>query len=465
MFQKDAYKNVLMIGGGRSGVGAVHLLHQLDAGTGEVHVILLEQNAQQTEDKVRESLMPEDKAFPEVIIGDFPEEKAKDLTMVVLSPAVPTDSPLAAQLRDAGLPILSEIELAWQFEKGRVLAITGTNGKTTTTTLVGEIMKAVNGAVHVVGNIGNAYAREAMETAEDSVSVAEISSFQLECVHDFKPVVSAILNITPDHLNRHYTMENYAAIKEKIAMNQDSSDTIVLNYCDEWLRPFGTELMQKENAPQVVWFSSGEKPENGLWLSGSDIVRVRDGAQERLMDVHDMHLVGVCNAENVMAAIAMTEAAGVPMETILQVVRDFPPVEHRIEFVREVDGVRYYNDSKATNPDAAIQGIRAMDRPTVLIGGGYDKKNTYDEWIEAFDGKVKELVLIGQTAQDIAECARKHGVENISFADTFHECLDHCREAAEPGDAVLLSPACASWGMFPDYEERGRQFKEYVKTL
>ena len=337
--------------------------------------------------------------------------------------------------------------------------------ETTTTTLVGEIMKAVNGAVHVVGNIGNAYAREAMETAEDSVSVAEISSFQLECVHDFKPVVSAILNITPDHLNRHYTMENYAAIKEKIAMNQDSSDTIVLNYCDEWLRPFGTELMQKENAPQVVWFSSGEKPENGLWLSGSDIVRVRDGAQERLMDVHDMHLVGVCNAENVMAAIAMTEAAGVPMETILKVVRDFPPVEHRIEFVREVDGVRYYNDSKATNPDAAIQGIRAMDRPTVLIGGGYDKKNTYDEWIEAFDGKVKELVLIGQTAQDIAECARKHGVENISFADTFRECLDHCREAAEPGDAVLLSPACASWGMFPDYEERGRQFKEYVKTL
>ena len=465
MFEREMYRNVLVIGGGRSGVGAVRLLHRLAGETGDVHVVLLEQNTQSTEERVREQLMPEDRAFPEVIVGELPEETAEKLTMVVLSPAVPTDSPLAVQLREAGLPILSEIELAWQFEKGRVLAVTGTNGKTTTTTLVGEIMKAVNGAVHVVGNIGNAYAREAMDTAADSVSVAEISSFQLECIHDFRPAVSAILNITPDHLNRHYTMENYAAIKEKIAMNQGSEDTIVLNYCDEWLRPFGEELMRRENAPRVVWFSSGEKPDNGYWLSGSDILRVQGGEEKRLMDVHDMHLVGVCNAENVMAAIAMTEAAGVPMETILKVVRDFPPVEHRIEFVREVDGVRYYNDSKATNPDAAIQGIRAMDRPTVLIGGGYDKKNTYDEWIDAFDGKVKELVLIGQTAQDIAACARKHGVENISFAESFQECLDHCREAAEPGDAVLLSPACASWGMFPDYEERGRQFKEYVKAL
>ena len=171
-----------------------------------------------------------------------------------------------------------------------------------------------------------------------------------------------------------------------------------------------------------------------------------------------MNLVGVCNAENVMAAIAMTEAAGVPMDLILSVVRQFPPVPHRIEFVAEKQGVRYYNDSKATNPDAAIQGIKAMSGPTVLIGGGYDKKNSYDEWIEAFDGKVKKLVLIGATREAIAECARAHGFEDILFCDTFEECLKTCT-------SVLLSPACASWGMFPNYEVRGDKFKEYVKSL
>ena len=178
-----------------------------------------------------------------------------------------------------------------------------------------------------------------------------------------------------------------------------------------------------------------------------------------------MNLVGVCNAENVMAAIAMTEAAGVPMDLILSVVRQFPPVPHRIEFVAEKQGVRYYNDSKATNPDAAIQGIKAMSGPTVLIGGGYDKKNSYDEWIEAFDGKVKKLVLIGATREAIAECARAHGFEDILFCDTFEECLKTCTVLADKGDSVLLSPACASWGMFPNYEVRGDKFKEYVKSL
>ncbi|MBO5985295.1 MAG: UDP-N-acetylmuramoyl-L-alanine--D-glutamate ligase, partial [Lachnospiraceae bacterium] len=196
------------------------------------------------------------------------------------------------------------------------------------------------------------------------------------------------------------------------------------------------------------------------------IIRRFDGAEADLMDIRtDMNLVGIHNAENVMAAIAMAEGMGVPMQTILSVIKIFKAVEHRIEYVATKNGVVYYNDSKGTNPDAAIQGIKAMDRPTILIGGGYDKQNTYDEWIESFDGKVKWLVLIGQTREKIAECAKAHGITQIKFADTYDECLKLCTELAQPGDAVLLSPACASWGMFPNYETRGKLFKEYVNAL
>ena len=206
--------------------------------------------------------------------------------------------------------------------------------------------------------------------------------------------------------------------------------------------------------------------EEGYYLSGDKIVKSRSGEKTELLDIRkDMNLVGICNVENVMAAIAIGEGMGVPMDTILSVIKGFHAVEHRIEFVASKGGVDYYNDSKGTNPDAAIQGIKAMSKPTILIGGGYDKQSEYDEWIESFDGKVKYLVLIGQTREKIAECARKHGFDAIRFADTYEECLRLCTELAESGDAVLLSPACASWGMFPNYEVRGQLFKEYVLGL
>ena len=342
-------------------------------------------------------------------------------------------------------------------------AITGTNGKTTTTTLVGEIMKAHLGEdkTFVVGNIGNPYTSECLKTAADTVTVGEISSFQLETTSSFHPAVSAILNITPDHLNRHHTMEAYVAAKENIAANQDENDICVLNFDNTYTRDFA------ERCPaEVVFFSSARKPEKGYFLKGDRVVKVSGGQERELLDIHrDMNLVGVCNVENVMAAIAVAEGLGVPMDTILKAVKEFRAVEHRIEFVASRGGVDYYNDSKGTNPDAAIQGIRAMTRPTVLIGGGYDKGSEYDAWIESFDGKVKWLVLIGQTREKIAECARRHGFGRICFADTFEECLKLCTELAEEGDAVLLSPACASWGMFPNYEVRGQMFKEYVNRL
>ena len=341
-----------------------------------------------------------------------------------------------------------------------MLATTVTNATTTTTALLGEIMKNYKESVFVVGNIGNPYTAAALEMREDSVAVAEMSSFQLETIHEFRPKVSAILNITPDHLNRHHTMDCYIKTKEAITTNQTKDEVCVLNYEDEVLRAFG------ESAPvHVVWFSSARKLAEGFYLDGEEIFYAHDGNTEKVINVNDLNLLGRHNYENVMAATAMSVNFGVPMEKIVEVLKRFQAVEHRIEYVTEKRGVRFYNDSKGTNPDAAIQGIRAMNRPTLLIGGGYDKQSTYDEWIDAFDGKVKKLVLIGQTAEKIEVCAHKHGFMDTVRCETFEKAIRYCYDHAVSGDAVLLSPACASWGMFPNYEERGRIFKEIVRGL
>ena len=446
-------KKVLVVGSGISGIGAVEALCRVG-----VVPILFDANDKLDAETIKAKFSQDVKA--DIVLGELPAEIAKEVSLVVLSPGVPTDTEFVDGFRARGAAIWGEIELAYRLGKGSVIGITGTNGKTTTTTLVGEIMSAHCKDVQVVGNIGNPYTLTALDTTEDTVTVAEISSFQLETIERFKPDVSAILNITPDHLNRHHTMENYAAVKEMIAKNQTKEQTCVLNYENEYTRNFG------ERCPaRVVWFSSERELADGFYLDGEEICQAVKGEAIRLMNIHDMNLVGTCNVENVMAAIAITQAMGVPMETILSVVRQFKAVEHRIEFVATKRGVDYYNDSKGTNPDAAIQGIKAMDRPTVLIGGGYDKQSEYDEWIEAFDGKVKCLVLIGQTREKIAECARKHGVNNIVLADSFEEAFAVCVEQADSGDAVLLSPACASWGMFPNYEVRGQLFKELVNKL
>ena len=446
-------RKVLVVGLGISGIGAVEALCHVGASP-----VLFDANDKLDPEEIKAKFVQGTDA--EVVLGELPAEIAESISLVVLSPGVPTDTEFVNGFRERGIAIWGEIELAYRLGKGRVIGITGTNGKTTTTTLVGEIMAAHCGDVDVVGNIGNPYTQTALDATEDTVTVAEISSFQLETVERFRPEVSAILNVTPDHLNRHHTMENYAAAKEAIARNQTKEQTCVLNYENEYTRHFG------ERCPAgVVWFSSARKLTDGFYQDGEEICQARAGEVTRLMNIHDMNLVGTCNVENVMAAIAITQAMGVPMDTILSVVRQFKAVEHRIEFVANKRGVDYYNDSKGTNPDAAIQGIKAMNRPTVLIGGGYDKQSEYDEWIEAFDDKVKCLVLIGQTRNKIAECAKKHGVKNIVLADSFEEAFEVCVRQAESGDAVLLSPACASWGMFPNYEVRGKLFKELVNQL
>lgn len=449
-------RKCLVIGSGVSGQGAVSLLGHMGA-----DILLFDGGDKITQEEL-EGRVPRG-VQAGCYVGQVPGEVLEQIDVAVLSPGVPVDSPLVTELKSRGVRVIGEIELGFLAERGRVAAITGTNGKTTTTTLVGEIMKAHLGQdkVFVVGNIGNPYTLEAEKTTPDTVTVGEISSFQLETVESFRPNVSAILNITPDHLNRHHTMEAYVEAKERIAMCQGPEDICVLNYENAYTRDFGGRCPAR-----AVYFSSARELAEGYFLRGEEICLARDGQVRALLNIHrDMNLVGLCNVENVMAAIAIATGMGVPLDTILGAVRAFHAVEHRIEYVATKRGVAYYNDSKGTNPDAAIQGIRAMSRPTVLIGGGYDKESEFDQWIESFEGKVQWLVLIGQTREKIAQCARDHGFERIRMADTYEECLRLCTQLARPGDAVLLSPACASWGMFPNYETRGQIFKDYVNGL
>ena len=446
-------KKVLVFGTGISGIAAANLLEDQGACP-----VLFDGNTQLKEADVREKLPAGSKA--EIIIGDLSEDMMSELALVVLSPGVPTDLPLVNQLRDKGLKIWGEIELAYEFSKGDVLAITGTNGKTTTTSLLGAIMQHAKESAFIVGNIGIPYTQIAEETKENSVTVAEISSFQLETIEQFRPKVSAILNITPDHLNRHHTMEEYIRVKELITENQQKEDTCVLNYEDEILREFGKTLHC-----QVIFFSSLRTLERGIYLNG-EMIEYNDGTKiTEICSVKELNLPGRHNYENVCAAVAMALAYGISLEDIRYVLVQFKAVEHRIEYVTEVNGVVYYNDSKGTNPDAAIKGIQAMDRPTLLIGGGYDKDSAYEEWINAFDGKVRYLVLLGQTREKIAKAAKACGFEDIVMVDSLEEAVHFCAEHANPGDAVLLSPACASWGMFPNYEVRGKMFKELVYQL
>ena len=446
-------KRVLVFGSGKSGIGAAELLGQVGACP-----VLYDGNP----DLDKEAVLHKTASIKETDIyaGGLPEEVQKSLDLAVLSPGIPTDLPLVKSFYEQGLPVWGEVELAFRTGKGRVLAITGTNGKTTTTALLGKIMEDAEDSVFVVGNIGTPYTSKALEMTEDSVTVAEISSFQLETIEKFAPCVSAILNITEDHLNRHHTMEEYIRVKELIVKNQKPEDVCVLNYEDPVLREFGKNIV-----PQTVYFSSERRLEKGIFLEDGQIILKTEDQEISLVKTDDLKLLGKHNFENVMAAAAMAYYAGVSVESIRKSICEFTAVEHRIEYVTEKNGVVYYNDSKGTNPDAAIKGIQAMNRPTWLIGGGYDKGSSYDEWLNSFDGKVRSLVLIGQTKEKIREAAERLGVCSCILCEDLQEAVKICSEKAQPGEAVLLSPACASWGQFDNYEQRGDCFKEYVKNL
>lgn len=443
-------KKALVCGMARSGIAAAKLLNRLGAG-----VTL--QDMKKREEISADVLALEGEGIV-LYTGANPDEIACAQDLIVLSPGIPCDLPFIAAAENAGIEVISEVELAYRLTPCPITAITGTNGKTTTTTLTGEIMKTAYSGTAVVGNIGVPYSEEVERLTEKDWVVAEISSFQMEKAKEFHPHISAVLNITPDHLNRHKTMDVYIAMKERVFAKQTAEDFCILNHGDAACRK-----MADKTAAKVFFFDSSETLAEGIYLDG-DAIEVRWGAiNETLIHVDELQILGVHNYENVMAAAAMGICAGIALDTIRTVLKGFAGVAHRIEYVATVDGVDYYNDSKGTNVDASIRAVLAMKKPIVLISGGYDKGSSFDEWTKLFPGRVKHLVLIGVTAPKVRASAEKFGFTAISDCETFAEAVDLCREKAEDGDCVLLSPACASWGMFDNYEQRGDMFKEQVR--
>ena len=442
----------LIVGAGRSGIASAKMLKALGQDT-----VVFDGNENLDTKGIKEKVGADKIEF---ILGKATKKQLADIDICVVSPGVPLDTDIMKTVESAGVPVWSEIELAYRYDKGTVIAITGTNGKTTTTSLVYEIVKKWNEDTLLVGNIEIPYTGLALESKDEGYTVAEISSFQLETMRTFKPHVSAILNITPDHLDRHKTMENYAEIKKSIAVNQDENDFCVLNFEDDVLCQFGKEVKCK-----AVYFSSVRELEDGVYYKDGEIVLSENGEKTVVVRTDEVNLVGLHNFENIAAAVAMTYYAGVPLDIIREVTKKFVAVEHRIEFVEKINGVKYFNDSKGTNTDAAIKAIDAMPSETVLIAGGYDKKSDYAEWISHLHGKCKLLLLMGQTKENIAAACDKAGFSAYRFVESMEEAVEIAYENADDGDCVLLSPACASWGMFKCYQERGDVFKKCVREL
>ncbi|MBW4027136.1 MAG: UDP-N-acetylmuramoyl-L-alanine--D-glutamate ligase [Acidobacteria bacterium] len=377
--------------------------------------------------------------------------------LIVVSPGVPLDTPELVQVKKFGLPIIGELELASQLLKGKILAITGSNGKTTTTTLCGEILQAAKLPVNVGGNIGVPVIALVEESRSDDWSVLEVSSFQLETADTFHPNIAVILNITPDHLDRHGSFENYAAAKERIFANQTAEDSLVLNADDDAASRAAVRAKSR-----IFWFSRKRAVRQGAFVyEGAVVYRASEqAAPEFILKLDEIPLKGEHNVENVLAAVCAARLAGVPAETIRAAVAAFKAVEHRLEFVAEIVGISYYNDSKATNVDAAMKAIASFPGGIHLILGGKDKNSDYSLLRPLLEQRVKAVYAIGSAAEKIT--SQIHGVVQVVSAETMEHAVALAADAADAGDTVLLAPACSSFDQFENYEHRGRVFKELV---
>lgn len=446
-------KKVLIVGLGKSGKAAAKALNEAGA---KVSV-----QDSKTSDKLDTQFIQymQNEGIT-AYLGSVPEDMTS-FDMLVLSPGVPPTLAHIEEARKAGIEITGELEMAYRLGEGQFIAITGTNGKTTTTTLVGEIFKAAGRDTAVVGNIGSPVVAEAAGSKEDKWLITEVSSFQLETTSWFRPVVSSILNLTPDHLNRHGTMEAYGAAKARIAAEQGPDEFLIINLDDSL-----AYALKDGTAATVIPFSRKTVPAAGAYLDGTRImVRGLDGTDHFICDRSELKIIGDHNVENVLAASAIAFFAGIDPEIISAAVREFPGVEHRIEFSGNVDGVDYFNDSKGTNVDAAVIALKALKDGVILIAGGDGKSQDFTELANHFKGCVEALVLLGRDAPIIEEAARKAGFTNIYNCKDMPSCVRKAAELAKPGQKVLLSPACASWDMYDNFEQRGRHFKECVKEM
>ena len=445
-------KTVLVVGLARSGVAAADVLIKSGA------TVLANDVKSQAE--LYEEVQTLSAIGAKLYLDMPPDCLVSQADFIVISPGVPIDSPFIAIAQESGKEVISEIELAYRLCKAPIIAITGTNGKTTTTALTGEILRLSGFTTHVVGNIGTPFISKVHEILAHHKVVAEISSFQLEATRLFRPFASAILNITEDHLNRHKTFENYVAAKARIFENAQNSDCVVLNADDNVV----SELSSRVNT-KVLYFSRKKKLNRGAWIeNGTITVDLGDGRMP-ICHIDELLIPGEHNVENALAAVLLCAIAKAPYHDIARALKCFRGVEHRIELVDRIRGIAFYNDSKGTNPDASIKAIKAMKGPTVLIAGGMDKGGSFDELLNAFGSTVTHLVVLGETAEKLVKTARATGYENVLRVKTLEEAVLSAFRLVLPEGNVLLSPACASWDMFTDYEQRGRVFKESVRKL
>ena len=446
-------KKVLLVGLAKTGISTIKHLNKLGA-----NVIV---NDIKDEEKLKD-ILNELSGLDNVeyILGYHPQN-VDDIDMTVVSPGVPLDLPFILKLKSKNIEIIGEVELAYRLSQNPTfIGITGTNGKTTTTSLVGEIFKKANKDTYIVGNIGNPVIDTVGVANEDSVLVTELSSFQLESIDTFKPHVSAILNFTEDHLNRHHTMKAYMEAKARIFENQDSEDFCILNYDDKDVRNLSCNVKAKK-----IFFSRKECLNSGIYLDKEENIVINIDKEITLLNKDELSLPGNHNLENCMAAAAIAYVCNINIDTIRDVLKTFAGVAHRQEFVRNLNGIMFVNDSKATNPDSSIKAVQSYNKPIVLIAGGMDKQSSFDEFLDAAKEHVYALVLLGETAQKIKECAQNKGFNNITVVKDMKEAVNTSYQIAKCGDVVLLSPACASWDMYKSFEVRGIDFKDNVNNL
>lgn len=445
-------RKVLVLGAGVSGISVAEVLNSLGA-----IVILSDSRARHD---IASNLSVLEKAGVMLALGNQDERLLVDTDYVVLSPGVSINLPLVKAAQAKNIMVLSEIEVAYQICKAPIIAVTGTNGKTTTTTLIGEMVRAKYDNVIVGGNIGQALSKEVLSVAPSGMVVAEISSFQLEAAINFRPKIAAILNVTPDHLDRHLTMNTYIEMKEKIFAKQGKSDFLILNYDDIIVR----QMAKKANS-QVCFFSRKMRLNTGVFVDDNTI---KIAWNEQIIPVcytDELNIRGAHNVENALAACAAAFFSGVTPNAMASVLREFTGVEHRIEPVANINGVEYYNDSKATNPESAIKALEAFSGDIILIAGGRDKNTDLTDFMKLVREKVSHLILIGEASKRFSIAASQCGVSQIHIADNLESAVKLAHRVSVKGQVVLLSPACSSYDMFKNYEERGRVFKEIVKQL
>ena len=446
-------KNILLVGLAKTGISTIKLLNKLEAN------ILV--NDIKSKEELKDILFKlKELKNIEYILGYHPED-IEHIDIAVVSPGVPLDLPFILKLKQSNIEIIGEVELAYRLSNNPVfVGITGTNGKTTTTSLVGDIFKADNRDTYIVGNIGNPVIDTVEITDENSFLITELSSFQLESIVDFKPKVASILNLSPDHLNRHHTMENYICAKANIFKNQDENDFTILNYDDEEVR----KLSSKSNG-KIIFFSRKEKLDKGVYLDENNNIVIDIDKKIVLLNKKELSLPGNHNLENCMAAIAMAYVSNINLETLKHVLKTFKAVEHRLEYVKTLNDIMFVNDSKGTNPDSTIKAITSYENPVILIAGGYNKGSDFSELLQIGKENIKALVLMGETASIIEECAKENDYETIIKVNNMKEAVEASYKLAKGGDVVLLSPACASWDMYKSFEARGKDFKDNVNNL